>query len=128
MLKLVVLKLIGFILIAMLGACESQVPVADVPALIVKPTPASHGELVAIVSKAVGQQSVMVAHDALTLSNLLIIERRSMPNLDGHRDGRRMKEDIDGFRLVMSNSRCILIHTRDESRTVLKETSCREQN
>lgn len=109
-----------------LVSCVTQKPEDDVPALIDKPTVASHGELVEIVSRVLNQSPVMLSHDALTRTNLLVIEIRRIQNLKGERDGRRVAQSPAQFRLVMNNSHCVLLFDTDGSRYQLKQTSCRE--
>ena len=114
------------VMIMVTASCETHSPINDVPALIDNPTPASHGELVGIVSSVLGQSPVMLSHDALTRTNLLTIEMKRIQRIEG--DGRRIEELPSQFRLVVNKSTCVLIYSRDQSRYILKETSCREQN
>ena len=116
------------VMVVIVASCETHSPINDVPALIVGPTPASHGELVSIVSSVLGQSPVMLSHDALTRTNLLTIERKRIQRIEGDPDGRRMAEIPSQFRLVINKSDCVLIDSQDQSRYKLKESSCREQN
>jgi hypothetical protein len=123
------LRTIYIVVSAMLiASCGTHSPVDDVPAVIDHPTPASHGELVGIVSNVLGQSPVMLSHDVLTRTNLLTIEMKRIQQIEGERDGRRMNETPFQFRLVVNKSDCVLIFSRDQSRFRLKDTSCREQN
>ena len=116
------------VMAAIIASCETHSPINDVPALIVGPTPASHGELVSIVSSVLGQSPVMLSHDALTRTNLLTIERKRIQRIEGDHDGRRMAEIPSQFRLVINKSDCVLIDRQEQSRYKLMEISCREQN
>ena len=108
-------------------SCESLSPADDVPALMDSPTPASHGELVAIISKVLGQTPVMISHDALTRTSLLIIEQKRIQQLKSEQDGRQVFEARAQFRLVVNHSQCVLIYMRDNSRFELNEASCSKQ-
>ena len=116
------------VMIMAIASCETHSPINDVPALIDNPTPASHGELVRIVSGVLGQSPVMLSHDALTRTNLLTMEMKRIQRIEGDRDGRRIADIPSQFRLVINKSDCVLIYNRDQSRYKLKETSCHEQN
>ena len=116
------------VMAAIIASCETHSPINDVPAILNRPTPASHGELVSIVSSVLGQSPVMLSHDALTRTNLLTIERKRIQRIEGDHDGRRMAEIPSQFRLVINKSDCVLIDRQEQSRYKLMEISCREQN
>lgn len=95
----------------------------DVPARIADPTEASQAALQQAVDSALGTR-VTIAADALTTSNILSIERRPPATAQGRlATGRNMEPPIQ-FRLVLSQSDCILIDTRDGSRQALENTTC----
>ena len=120
------LRIIIIIFALNMASCQSQSSEDDVPALVDKPTPASHGEIVSILSSVLNQSPVMISHDALTRTNLLVIERKRIQQLKGDRDGRRINETSAQFRLVKNGSNCVLIYVQNESRFELNETSCSE--
>ena len=121
------LRTIFLIVLALnLASCQSQSSLDDVPAIVDKPTPASHGEIVAIISSVLNQSPVMISHDALTRTNLLVIERKRTQHLKDDRDGRRINETSAQFRLVKNGSNCVLIYVQNQSRFELNETSCSE--
>ena len=110
----------GLILIA---GCQTMVAGDDVPARITSPTDASRVALQNAVNDAL-HTNVMLAADALTSSSNLSIERSPPRSLQGQTaTGRNMDPPIR-FRLVMNDSVCILIDTRDESRHPLDNTTC----
>jgi hypothetical protein len=108
-------------------ACESLPPEDDVPAVIDNPTRESHGELVAIVASTLGQPLVMISHDALTRTDLLIIEQKRIQHPKNEQDAKQQHETSARFRLVVNHSRCVLIYLQDNSRIRLNETSCSKQ-
>ncbi len=109
-------------LIALAG-CQTMVAGNDAPARITSPTDASRAALQNAVNDAL-HTNVMLADDALTGSSNLSIERRPPRTLQGQTaTGRNMDPPIR-FQLVMNDSVCILIDTRDESRHPLDNTTC----
>ncbi len=108
------LSIVGMLL--SLAACKTGTVRADMPAYIVNPTPASRTELLQVVSSTLGGRTVTIADDALTKDSMLIIEPK---NLTGRDFGKP-----DHFLLVLSNSRCVLVHQESDARSELMETSC----
>ena len=120
------LILVGLPLLAILGACRTTAYSGDAPALITMPTDASHAALQNVVNTALNTE-VLIADDALTTSPVLTIERRAPASLQGQAaTGRNMEPPIR-FLLIINNSACILIDSRDESRHQLKGTTCKAQ-
>jgi hypothetical protein len=109
--------------LALLGGCQTVATDDDVPARIVEPNAASRAALQSAVNDAL-MAEVMIAPDALTSSNLLIIERLPPAGSQGRAaTGRNMDLPVQ-FRLVMVGTDCVLLDTRDDSRRVLSDTSC----
>jgi hypothetical protein len=102
--------------LVLLSACKTDDVRQDVPAQIIDPTPASRAELQHVVSNALGGRAVTIADDALTKDSLLIIEPKHLTGRDLGRP--------DHFRLVLSDSRCVLVHEESNARIGLMETSC----
>ncbi len=108
-----------------LCACQSQAnPAADVSAVIVEPTAQSRAELQRVVSGALHDVPVQLADDALTDSSLLVIERKQHRTLEGRIGGDRITEPPEQFRLVVNDSRCVLIHSKTGERYQLIEPTC----
>ncbi len=105
-----------FAVIALLYGCKTDAVRDDVPACITDPTVESRAELLGVVSDALNGRAVTIADDALTHDSLLIIEPKHLTGRDLGRP--------EHFRLVLSGSRCILVHQETESRFELTETSC----
>ena len=99
-----------------LCACKTDDVRHDVPAQIIDPTPESRAELRHVVSNTLGGRAVTIADDALTKDSLLIIEAKHLTGRDLGRP--------DHFRLVLSDSRCVLVHEESNARFELMETSC----
>ena len=109
--------------LSLLTTCRTTGPGAGVPALITKLTSSSRAALLNAVTSATNY-TVLIADYALTDSSSLFVERSSPAGLQGqHATGRNMEPPIE-FRLVIFDSTCILIDSRDESPHILDDTSC----
>ena len=87
------------------------------------PNDASRASLNAAVNNAL-DGNIMIADDALTDSNILIIEKGAPRTAQGRlATGRNMDMPVQ-FKLVMSDSTCVLIDTRNDTRYPLSETDC----
>jgi hypothetical protein len=98
-----------------LTGCQTLASDNDVPARITNPTDASRAALQNAVNDTL-HTNVILANDALTNDSLLIIEPKHLTG----RDFGRPKH----FRLVLSGSRCVLVHQETEARLELTETTC----
>lgn len=103
--------------------CQTVAMGNDKPARITDPSDESRAALQQTVNAALNT-NVTIADDALTNSNLLIIERAMPRSMDGSPAQGRTMEMPYQFRLVINGDDCILIDQRDESRHVLHDTSC----
>ena len=103
--------------------CQTVATGYDKPARITDLTDDSRAALQQTV-KAVLNTHVTLADDALTDSSLLIVERSMPKSMDGSPAQGRTMDMPYQFRLVINGDECILIDQRDESRHVLKDTSC----
>ena len=111
---------IGLIVVA---GCQTMATGNDAPARITNPTAASRAALQQVVNDALHAE-VMLADDALTDSNILVIERNPPQTIQGRlATGRNMDTPIQ-FQLVINGTDCILIDTRDETRHLLENTTC----
>ena len=111
---------IGLIVVA---GCQTMATGNDAPARITNPTATSRAALQQAINDALHAE-VMLADDALTDSNILVIERNPPQTMQGRlATGRNMDTPVQ-FQLVTNNSDCILIDTRDESRHLLENTTC----
>ena len=118
------MRSVAFAIALLLCACASSQPQADVPAIIVGPSQASHADLLAAVTHALGIADVTIATDALTTDNTLIIERSRATDPSRQLSGRDLgKPEL--FTLVKNGNRCVLIRMNSAMRQVLPHTSCR---
>ncbi len=99
-----------------LSGCQGDAVRADVPAHITNPTAASRAELLRVVRNALNGSEVTIADDALTNDSLLIIEPK-------HLTGRDLRRP-EHFHLLLSASRCVLVHQRTDTRLPLTTTTC----
>jgi hypothetical protein len=107
-----------------LAACRSDAVQPDQPARIVDADDASRAALRAAVNSELNSD-VLLAADALTDSDLLIVDRRKTDRIGAPgAQGRIMEHRPIHFRLVLSGDDCVLVDTRDQSRTLLKDTRC----
>ena len=112
------LLLVGVIIFFM-PACKVGAMRADVPAYISNATEESRAELLRVVREALNGSDVTIADNALTDGSLLIIEPKHLTG----RDFRRPEH----FRLMLSDSHCILVHQETEARVKLTQTECRAE-
>lgn len=110
--------IIGFLPVFLLACKSVTVDNNNVPAHIVAPDDASRSEIQQVVSSALGLKSVVLADDALTKTNVLVIERKN-----------RLGMGIDlgkpnVFRLVKSGSKCVLVFQGTNKRWALRNTRC----
>ena len=120
------LKTIAAVILFVIGlaGCQTLVATDDLPAWITNPDGASRAALQAAVNEALNTD-VALADDALTDSSILTIERNIPGSLEEQpAQGRNMDMPIQ-FSLVISGGDCVLIDQRDESRRILKNTSCK---
>jgi hypothetical protein len=111
--------------LALLGACNSQPALGgETPALIAESTPESRAELQRLVSEALGTDGVLLAEDALTRENTLIIERNPPQDLQQRPLQGRNMEPPKKFRLLLSGDRCWLERESDRERWELLEAKC----
>jgi hypothetical protein len=115
----------GLLLLSqLLCACTSTLAQPDVPAIIVKPTKQSRAELAQVVSSDLNGAPVTLADDALTRSNVLIIERARPRDPSGVPLSGRDYDRPEHFRLVKAGKECALVHERTGKRTTLASTTC----
>ena len=100
----------------LLAGCQARAARPDVPAHVNNPTAESRAELLRVVRDALNGSEVTLADDALTKDSLLIIEPK-------HLTGRDLRRP-EHFRLVLSGSRCVLVHQGTETRMRLMKTTC----
>ncbi len=104
--------------------CRTVSAQTDVPAVIVNPNAQSKAALTKAVSDALHGAPVRVADDALTKTDVLIIEREHPRDPAGHPLDGREREMPEHFQLVKSGDQCILVHRRSEQRFPLAGVAC----
>lgn len=94
--------------------------------MLVDPTEEVRAELRAALTAALGQAPVAIADDALTQTNVLIIERAPVRDLEGRPlDGRVLDPTVHRFELVLASSECVLVRPSDSWRMRLVSAQCR---
>jgi hypothetical protein len=106
------------------GACKMNSVQEDRPARVVNPSPESRAELERAVSDMLFGADVILADEALTDSSVLLIERRRIRDSNNVPLSGRDLGEPEHFKLVMSGTRCVLIHERDDARYELQHTQC----
>jgi hypothetical protein len=107
----------------LLSACKSD----DRPARIVDPDSASRAELHSVVAAALHGVDVTLAADALTQSNLLIIEPTAYRDAQNNRImGREVRAPVR-FVLLKRGDHCVLESSATHERWVLTATRCRSE-
>ncbi len=94
------------------------------PAVIARPDASSHADLLAAVRTALNAASVTLADGALTQDSLLLIESERPQDAEGRLLQGRETRTPERFRLVLVDSRCVLIHERTLRRYELRKTVC----
>jgi hypothetical protein len=106
-----------------ISGCKNVAPDADQAAVIVDPDAASRAALQQTVNAAL-HTDVTLADDALTDTNILIVERKVPQSIEGSPAQGRNMEMPTQFRLVTDGANCILVDQRDASRHILADTRC----
>lgn len=114
--------LLGALMVS--SGCQTVAPDEDVPALIAEPTPQGHAELLRVVQDALNGTPVTIADDALTTNSLLIIQRMPPGDLENRPLTGRDLGRPEHFRLVLSGSRCMLVHEEKDRRWELVDARC----
>ena len=105
-----------------LAGC-GQAPVRpDAAAVLVAPSSAVRAELRAALTAALGTAPVALAEDALTLTNVLIVDR-ARPR-EPALAGRTVEASVQRFELVLTDGRCVLTRPADGGRWPLAEAVC----
>ena len=109
-----------------LGAtgCRTVSAQSDVPAVIVSPSAQSKAAVTQAVSKALGGVPLKIADDALTKTDLLIIEHEQPRDGEGRPLNGRERGRPEQFHLVKLGNQCTLIHARTDRRFPLPAVSC----
>ncbi|MFL6577695.1 MAG: hypothetical protein ACJ8MR_13835 [Povalibacter sp.] len=120
---------LSFIQLTGLCACTTPESLAtpaanEQAARVLNPTAESRAELLEAVNSALSSSAVTVADDALTDSNILIIERTPARDASGVRLSGRDFDRPQHFELRLSGSQCVLIHQESQRRFPLKQVKC----
>ena len=115
---------LGLLAVLTSAACAQKTMHSELPALIVAPDTASRSELNQAVSSALGGVDITLADDALTKDSTLLIERRRPRGLFKPDVAGLDQEKPDVFQLLLSASKCVLVHQADGKRQVLQNTRC----
>jgi hypothetical protein len=96
------------------------------PAVLVDPTDEVRTELRAALTAALGQAPVAIADDALTQTNVLIIDRAPIRDLENRPlDGRIVESTAQRFELVVTSDECVLQRPSDSWSVRLASATCR---
>ena len=120
-------RLLLFLPLTVLVACQTISASEDVPAVIADPTEVSRADLRATLMEIFGERRITVAEDALTSTSLLVLEQGPQ-RTGGPEDvsGRQMLPPLR-LRLVKNGDDCVLVDLRDDSRHLLADTNCRPE-
>ncbi len=115
----------------LIGLCACATPEAAVqptvreqPARITNPSAQVQAELLAAITNALQNNTVTIADDALTASNVLIIERAPARDTNGRLLSGRDLGRPQHFELVKDGERCILVHPQTQQRYPLEHARC----
>jgi hypothetical protein len=118
-------NIIGITLFGLIGlaGCQTMATDNDVPARVTNPSVASRAALQHAINDALNTE-VLLAADALTTSSILVIERNPPKTMQSQPATGRNMDPLIRFELVLNDSACILIDTRDGTRYLLENTTC----
>lgn len=97
---------------------------ADAPAVIVNPSAESRRELSRVIGSMLHIESVTLADDALTASNVLSLEHANPRDSLGRRLNGRELSRPETFELVKRESRCVLVQLRTGRARTLRHVHC----
>jgi hypothetical protein len=118
--------LAAVVTLAIAAGCRHLAAEEEQAAVLVDPTEEVRAELRAALTAALGQAPVAIADDALTQTNVLIIERAPVRDLEGRPlDGRVLDPTVHRFELVLASSECVLVRPSDSWRMRLVSAQCR---
>jgi hypothetical protein len=105
-------------------ACAVRPEPLRTPAVIVKPTAETGAELERVIRNAVGDVSVTLADDALTVSNMLSLEHARPRDPEGRLLNGRELTRPETFELFKHGSRCVLVRSRTGRKWTLHHVQC----
>jgi hypothetical protein len=115
------------------GLCACTTPEAAVqptgreqPATILNASSEVRAELLAAVTSALRNNAITIADDALTTTNVLIIERVPARDANGRPLSGRDFGRPQHFQLLKDGEHCILVHQETGRRFPLKKARCME--
>jgi hypothetical protein len=111
----------------MLASCASASKTADKPVVFDQPDAKSRLALQNAICKSLGVAYVVLAEDALTHDNTLIIEPARIRDFQGRLLQGRENRLPESFHLVRGKKKdqCVLIYDRTGARTVLADSHCK---
>lgn len=104
--------------------CHPRLAPSDVPAVLVNPGPGVRRELARAVSRALGGAPVTLADSALTVEDVLIVDRTVRRDTQGRPLNGRETGRPDHFRLVTAGTDCVLVHQESGRRWPLESAAC----
>lgn len=97
----------------------------EVSAVIINPDTASRAELFEVVSTALHDAKIILADNALTENNTLVIDRKLFRNLSNSPVmGRELGHPIL-FQLFKNGNQCVLVQKETNNSWILKHTKCK---
>jgi hypothetical protein len=113
------------LVVAIAAGCGHLAADDEQPAVLVDPTDAVRAELRAALTAALGQTPIAIADDALTETNVLIIDRAPVRELENRPlDGRVLESTAQRFELVLAVGECVLVRPSDSWRMPLATAVC----
>jgi hypothetical protein len=113
------------LVITIAAGCGHLAADEEQPAVLVDPTDEVRAELRVALTAALGQAPVAIAADALTETNVLIIDRAPVRELENRPlDGRVVESTAQRFELVLASGECVLHRPSDSWRMRLATATC----
>lgn len=109
---------------SVLMAQEPEVVAEEIPAVISAYSEETHKEIELTISKALGRGPVLLGPDVFLRNDVIIVERKQRRSIDGGMLQGRSMERPEKFRLVIKESRCVLVHLKSKNYYPLTNLSC----
>ena len=108
------------------NACQAgDVANTEHPAVIAAPDAEVHRLLENAVSQALGGMQVILGNDALTRSDVLVLDRNTHRTLAGAVNSGRSREMPEKFHLILTPAGCVLIRDKTGERLPLVNIRCK---
>lgn len=122
------MKFLQFILILLLGACQTVNAQLEQDALLLQASPEVQKELIETVAKMLALKSVLLSAEDLTRSSYLPFDRVKLRDQNGLVMQGLETAKPQVFKLVKKGDTCWLLHLNTDRRELLLQAKCKPNN